>query len=361
MASRNILDKAKKLLRKRQYSSVIKLLEPLLFDFRESFQYFYTLGLACLYLGDVGGAETYFKKARQIKINDVNLILAQASLFLRKGYVDRALEYCLDALELEPNNHYALRFLALIRKKGDRDKMLEWAHDGRIKVFYPPVGLHPSIIPGILTIVMLVCLGFFVFVNSKTILGLNGNRADISDLYLTHDDRSSLLEKDLSSSVYTYILTKSQVEQSFSKAQTAFQKFNDNTAQVEINRILNSNASVSVKQKARDLMTYLTEPSFDSLKDSFTYTEVIKDSVLYTDCWVLWSGRVSNISVTDTITRCSLLIGYEDMKSIEGIVPVQLSSSIILDPEKPVTVLGKIVYVDGKLSLQGKSVYQSIK
>ena len=360
MASSN-LEKAKKLLRKRQFSSVVKLLEPLLFDFRDSFQYFYTLGLACLYLGDVGGAETYFKKARQIKMNDVNLILAQACLFLRKGSVDRALEYCLDALELESDNRYALRFLARIRKKGDKDRMIEWAHDGRIKVFYPPLGLHPSIIPGIITILLLLTAGTIIFANSKSILGLNGNRADISDLNLTYDDRSDLLEKDLSSSVYTYILTKSQVEQSFSKAQTEFQRFNDNAAQLEINRILNSNAAVSVKQKARELMTYLAEPSFDSIKNSFSYTDVSKEPVLYTDCWVLWSGRVSNITVTDTITRCSLLIGYEDMKNIEGIVPLQLPSSILIDPEKPVSVLAKIIFPDGKLALQGKSVYQSVK
>jgi tetratricopeptide (TPR) repeat protein len=360
MASSN-LEKAKLLLRKRKFSSVVKLLEPLLFDYRESFQYFYTLGLACLYLGDVGGAETYFKKARQIKINDVNLILAQACLFLRKGYVDRALEYCLDALELESDNRYALRFLSRIRKKGDKERMIEWAHDGRIKVFYPPLGLHPSIIPFIITILLLLTAGTIIFANSKSILGLNGNRADISDLNLTYDDRSDLLEKDLSSSVYTYILTKSQVEQSFSKAQTEFQRFNDNAAQLEINRILNSNAAVSVKQKARELMTYLAEPSFDSIKNSFSYTDVSKEPVLYTDCWVLWSGRVSNITVTDTITRCSLLIGYEDMKNIEGIVPLQLPSSILIDPEKPVSVLAKIIFPDGKLALQGKSVYQSVK
>ncbi len=360
MASSN-LEKAKKLLRKRQFSSVVKLLEPLLFDFRDSFQYFYTLGLACLYLGDVGGAETYFKKARQIKMNDVNLILAQACLFLRKGSVDRALEYCLDALELESDNRYALRFLARIRKKGDKDRMIEWAHDGRIKVFYPPLGLHPSIIPGIITILLILASLALIFINSKAILGLNGNRADISELNLTYDDRSDLLEKDLSSSVYTYILTKSQVEQSFSKAQTEFQRFNDNAAQLEINRILNSNAAVSVKQKARELMTYLAEPGFDSIKNSFSYTDVSREPVLYTDCWVLWSGRVSNITVTDTVTRCSLLIGYEDMKNIEGIVPLQLPSSILIDPEKPVSVLAKIVFPDGKLTLQGKSVYQSVK
>lgn len=360
MASRNVLDKAKLLLRKRQFSSVIKLLEPLLFDFRESFQYFYVLGLACLYLGDVGGAETYFKKARQIKMSDVNLILAQACLFLRKGSVDRALEYCLDALELEPQNRYALRFLSLIRKKGDKERMIQWAHDGRIKVFYPPLGLRPSIIPSLIALLCITGVVFVFIMNSKSILGLNGNRADLTSLFLTYDDRSELLEKDLSSSVYAYILTKSQVEESYSKAQKEFQRFNDNASQMEINRILNSNASVMVKQKARMLMTYLSEPGFDSLQTSFSYTEVMKDPLLYIDCWVVWSGRVSNINRTDTVTRCSLLIGYEDMKNIEGIIPLELPSSIILDPEKPLQVLGRITTLDGKISLRVKSVYQSV-
>jgi len=361
MASRNVIDKAKKLLRKRQYSSVVKLLEPLLFDFRESFTYFYTLGLACLYLGDVGGAETYFKKARQIKINDVNLLLAQACLFLRKGSVDRALEYCLDALELESGNRYAVRFLSLIKKKGDKERMIQWAHDGRIKKFYPPLGLHPSVVPCIITFILLLGAVLFFVVNSASILGLNGNRADVSSLYLTLDERSDPLEKDLSSSVYAYILTKSQVEESYAKAQKEFQKYNDNGAQIEINRILNSNASVAVKTKARLLMTYLKEPVFDSMSSSLSYAEAVAEPVLYVDCWVKWSGRVSNITITDTVTKCNLLIGYEDMKNIEGIVPLEMPSSIILDPERPVTVLAKISLNSGKIALKAKSVYQSVE
>lgn len=66
--ARTDLEKAHSLLQRRKFSYVISLLEsgnnPEIY--RESFDYFLTGGLACLYLGDTGSAGTYFQRARRI-------------------------------------------------------------------------------------------------------------------------------------------------------------------------------------------------------------------------------------------------------------------------------------------------------
>ena len=77
----DVLTKAKRLLNARRFPEVIALLEPLLIDYRDSFSFYYTLGTACLYVGDIGGAELYYKKARNLKLTDTALINAQAVLF----------------------------------------------------------------------------------------------------------------------------------------------------------------------------------------------------------------------------------------------------------------------------------------
>ena len=41
--------------------------------------------------GDIGGCEEYFQSARHIKMNDVNLILGQAVLFLKKCRIEKAI------------------------------------------------------------------------------------------------------------------------------------------------------------------------------------------------------------------------------------------------------------------------------
>ena len=59
--AKSLFDTARKYLKKRQFSKVINLLEPHIMEYRQSFQFFYLLGVACLYQGDIGGCEEYFK------------------------------------------------------------------------------------------------------------------------------------------------------------------------------------------------------------------------------------------------------------------------------------------------------------
>ena len=90
--SADVLKKAERLLAARRFPETISLLEPLVIDYRESFYFHYLLGTACLYVGDIGGAELYYKRARNLKMTDPRLINAQAVLFLRRGEVNKAVE-----------------------------------------------------------------------------------------------------------------------------------------------------------------------------------------------------------------------------------------------------------------------------
>ncbi len=126
------------------------------------------------------------------------------------------------------------------------------------------------------------------------------------------------------------------------------------------NILLNSNASSSVRQKARQLMDYLEEPVFDSKFELYSFQEVSKDLYLYQDCYVIWSGRVTNVNSNEKYFNADLLVGYEDMKKIEGIAHLRISSEISVNPEKPLKVLGKISIEDGSLILLGKAIYQPL-
>ena len=140
-----------------------------------------------------------------------------------------------------------------------------------------------------------------------------------------------------------------------------FEEYRDNACQVEINRILNSNAVLSVKQKARLLMEFIEEPTFDTVKDVPSYKDVSDNPSLYLDCWVVWSGRISNVQQTENLFICDLLVGYETMQRVEGIVPLSFSVVPSIEVDKPVTVLAKIISENGKMGLQGRAVYQSVK
>ena len=361
MQKTNILAQAEKAYKARRFSKVISLLEPMVFEYKESFRFYYLLGVSCMYQNDFGGAESYLNRARRIKVNSPDLMVAQGALFLRRGEIPRAVEYYLEALEYAPNNSTAKKALKFIRKNSDREKIQKIIYSGKAKRFFPRTGLHPAV-PGIsIFALILVGCGVFFGLNYKSILGLNGTRADLSAFVLSVDERSHPLETDLSSTNYRYILSSTEVAKLYSEAQTLFRQGKDNAVQININKLLSSNASTAIKYKANLLLEYLDEPTFEDFSNSFTYDDIKLDPYLYQNCWMILSGRISNVNITENVYFCDLLVGYENMKKLEGIVPVEIKQPITIDPTQPIKVLGKILMKNGKLSLEVKSVYQPLQ
>lgn len=360
----NALDQANKLLNARRFSEAIGILNSRSEYYEDNFEYYYTLGKAFLYIGDIGTAMLNLEKARKIRMTDLNLLTAQAAIFMRRGNSERAIQYYLEILDLDPSNKIAKDALEFLRKDGDYETICRWADDGRIERFYPPLGINPA---NILRIALAVVLGSLFgllvvhFIPNDDYA--RGERADLSGFVLSADDKSSIQEKDMATGTFHYILKPREIEKAYEASLEYFQNYRDNASQREINRILGSNASPAVRQKARLLMTYFTVPSFDSLRDNFDYKEVAADLNLYMDCYADWGGRVSNVLETESGYDFDLLVGYEDMKNVTGIVPVHfdVSPNPPVDTENPVRVLGKITVENGRLKLEGVSIYQSIK
>jgi hypothetical protein len=359
---KSVIETARSLMRHRKYGSAIKLLEGRSEIYEDNFDYYYTLGTACLYAGDTGSATSYYERARRIKVSSTVLLIGQASIFLRRGDTERAVQYYLDVLDNEPSNKIAAEALEFIRTKGDYETICKWVDTGKIEKFYPDIGIKSGrgatyfCVAALVVLVSLFVVQRYVLVTPQS----NNARADLSSFALTVEELS---EKDLSGSVYHFILSDKQIKKSYEEAQTYFQTYRDNASQVEVNRLLNSNASSSVKQKARLLSTYYTPQTFDLLKDNYDYETVAIEPSLYIDCYVDWSGRITNAVTYENAYRCDLLIGYEDLKTVKGIISVYFDSipNPPIDGEKPVRILGKITLENGKLSLVGKSIYQSVK
>lgn len=356
----NPLKTAKKLLRARKFPKVIALLEPLVIEYRDSFSFHYLLGTACLYVGDNGGADAYFKRARQLKITNPDIIAAQGTLFLRRGDVSRAVEYYLEALEHNSNHRAAKRGLRFIKKHSNPEEMAEIVMTPRIRKIYPTLGMHPAVIPALICVCVLAAAGIWFTNNYRTILGVNGARADLAYLDLTADERIQPLDSDLESGVYRYILTKNEMIEAEENAKKYFQQGKDNAAQIEINRILNSNAKTTIKQKMNQLMEYLEAPTFDSFSENLSYAEVAEDPYLYMDCWVIWSGRLANVTEYKDGVEATLLVGYENLTNKEGDVPVVIPETVFLEYGKPIKLLAQVSVRDGKLFLKAAAAYQPL-
>lgn len=360
--AKDILNQAWKEMRRRHFKDAINILGSGAELYEENVDYFIMLGTAYLYSGDVGTAYAYYQKARKIKYTNTNLLLGQAAIFLRRGDTEKALNFYIEVLENEPGNQTAKDAMEFIRLHGDYTTICRWADMGKLEQFYPRLGVNPDKVLYISVLFIFILAGSiftFNFMKSKQTV-VDGPRKDLSSIVLSTDEKVSAQSTDLSGQNCRYILSNKEITASYEKALKYFQDNDDNRAQVEINRILNSNASISIKQKANVLMTYLAIPGFDNLVYNPDYKQVEKDPDLYMDCYVIWSGRVSDVQEGENSYEARFLIGYENMKSIDGIVNVKFNTKILIENDKPVKILGKIIKEDGNLILSGRAVYQSV-
>ena len=131
------LGEARKLFRARKFPDVIRILEPEVFRYRESFDYFFLLGFSCLQTGDLGGAFSYISRAHQLEKDEANALLGLAAIHLRRHETEEAVKRWLEVLENEPANRIARRGMDLVRRGLTPEKLQEFIDSGRIKSLYP--------------------------------------------------------------------------------------------------------------------------------------------------------------------------------------------------------------------------------
>jgi len=159
------------------------------------------------------------------------------------------------------------------------------------------------------------------------------------EIVLSEDEKASPVGTD---GGFSIILTEKEALASFDKAKRLFSQYRDEAAMVELNRLLLSNATRQVKTKAKILSGLVREPSFLSMPDSFTYTEVAANPGLYEGVGVIWKGLPANTAGSDTSTTFDLLVGYDDKQRLEGIVPVRAGFKVTIASDRPIEVLARV-------------------
>lgn len=363
-----ILTRAVRLARRGSYDAAIRTLEPEVNRYHDSFRYYYILGASCLRVGDFQGALTYFKLAREVRIRDPNALLGMAVLYLRRGETDRAVDFYLEVQELEPANRTARKALSIIRRYAGRNRIADWLESGELRKLYPPLPPVPPdprrlLLPGLVFLGLAGVL--FVVLLRLHVINLPGSRGPrplVSGIVLEQDDRERPVE---TGGVYRYILTRNQVLEYYDRGLTVFTEYRDEAARLYFNRIIESNASEGIKNKARLVLSHMEIPGFDSFKrqDNFTYAEVLKDPVLYQGCHVIWQGMATNIQTLAGRTSFDFLIGYDTRQSLEGITAVEFDRAVSINPERPLEVLARILPAStGRgqdIRLEGIAVHQS--
>lgn len=370
-----LLTKAARYSRRGYYGKAIRLLEPEVLRYHDSHRFYYILAVSCLYSGDFGGAHTYFRRCRELKMQDSHTLLGLAALHVRRGETDRAVELYLEVLDLEAASTHpsksairlAKRGLAVIRKYGEKEALSAWLETGALKKLYPPLPPLPRSIrsgffftfAAVLSIAALAGLGIYTKLLPNPFPSSNRvARPGMESLILNDTELKSVVKTTGS---FRYVLTQEQVLKSYERAKALFSDFRDEEAKVEINRILESNASDAIKAKANLLLSYTVTPGFNTLKDNYSYLEVQKDPYLYRNVVVRWKGMAANVQQSDRSVSFDLLVGYDMKTVLQGIVPVVLPFAATINQDVPIEVLGSIVIQgEGTIALRGIAIHQAV-
>lgn len=356
----DVLKRAGKLYRKRKFPEVIRLLEQQIFRFRDSFEFYLLLGNSCLFSGDYGGADSYLKRASQIKPEHVNTILGLAAVALKRSQTEEAINNWLKTLDLDPDNRTARRGLDLVRKYSISTST-DFSKISNTRLFKNILPHHPFnqsiiILPLLILLALTLSLAAIYFIR-PILPGKAVERPGIPDIELSNNQPALIsAEGD-----YHYILTEKEILTSLKNAKKYLTAYRDNMALKELNRILYSNASAYVKEKARLLTIFVQKPDFTTIKDIFTYNEVSKESLLYNGCYTVWRGKVANLVIGQESITFDLLVGYHEQKELLGIVQVFLDFGADLEDGTSLEVLGRIQSEAAGLSFKGISIHRLLK
>jgi len=159
-----------------------------------------------------------------------------------------------------------------------------------------------------------------------------------------------------------------QAVETYEKALALFSAYRDEAARVNLNRILESNAAESLKNRARVIISFMETPTFDTFRrsDNAEFQDVEKDPALYQGVHVIWQGRPANLIMSDRETTFDLLIDYDPSRNInviKGMPIVTFNRAIPLDQGRQLEVLGRILPPgsDGRINLEGIAIHQSGK
>ena len=171
-----------------------------------------------------------------------------AAIHFRRSENESAIKRWLEVLELQPSNAVARRGLDLLRRGLQQDKLQEFIESGRMRTLYPPLPRRTSV-----ATVLIIVLGVMVVAG----LGVLGYRITRSTPVERPGVAGIEIPTDLPSLVdpgatFPFMLSEKEVRQTFQKARALLLGYRDNLATVEINRLLLSNATLAIKERAPD-------------------------------------------------------------------------------------------------------------
>jgi hypothetical protein len=268
-----------------------------------------------------------------------------AFIYARHNEKEKAISAWCMALEKEKNNKTAKKALDYIRSKGREINFIEDEFFDAIKYKEPfliPFGIILKAFLIAVCICILITAAFFSinYISQKIINSRLNSRDKINKIYLP-DYNPNLLDKPkIKDEKYSY--SEKEIKDIFEKIKSDILDDKVVEAQISINKIKLSNASIQVKLKMDILENFIREPDYSKFKNKISCQDFYKEKKIYNNAYILWTGTVKNLSVSKEKILFDLIIGSEEKGIITGIIPVILKKDKIINNNDKAGVFGKL-------------------
>lgn len=351
-----------------EYSRVIRLLEPKIPMYLEHKEFYTILAKSFFYTGDYSGSKLYFDRGQKIHW-DIESSLYLAVLGVKRRDYNSSLRIWLDILDEDENNRVAKKGLEYLKRYSTMDELEQFIHSKKLDRLIPKrrVRLAPSTIIS-LSFVFILSLTVFILFKTNTMVKffdiVNGNPTSRS--ILNRDGEEEFILSTFNNdyldfsdqSIYSF--TGEQIEDYFQLASDLFLEHKDNRVKSYLNLIKYSNANNIIKQRVDTLESYLVEPDWSNYSEDFSFKDIEGNLYQYENCIVKWKGRLSNLEIVDRKIHFSFLVGYDDGKVLEGVVPVELNENIKIQEHQPIEVLGRVTLRGNSFYIEALTIMQYI-
>ncbi len=308
-----------KLLKKKDFLEAIHNLEEYIAHNDTNYLAYYYLGLAYIFRELYDEAYTHISKAYQLNKNDPNIINAIAFLNLKLNNVDEAINFWLDILDNDKNNHTARRNLDKVKKSKNSEKLISTASPDEFISFklkkdlnlkIPKIWIFPKIRIrrrylrragiGLIAIIALFIIFKYIIIPPDR---LKTNKFNIvspeklKSIKLPDMEEDYVIDKNIKKSIFT--LKPKEVKKIFYNTKKFIKAQYFNKATISINKVLHSNAGMIIKERFKILKSFISSLETFKLKDNILYSNLMNLPLLYEDIQVVWKGKIEDISVDE--------------------------------------------------------------
>ncbi len=341
-----LIKEAYRLYRKRRYRDSIVILEKLVSSGGKDAYVHFLLAVNYLLDGKLNRIDEHLRKSGFADKNYLPAI--QLDLFLSLKSAENAanvLSKYLDAYQRFPADSYIRKGMTCLREadnfpdlqmKARLNDFVEVPRPAGIKCVRT-VKLRGRRSYRMLKTLLLVMSGIFVlaaitygvYSNRNSIIGMLSVKAGKEhadaprelEMITIEKDRYDLIDKIKKEKTPVFYYSNDEIYQDFNKARTLIKNEKHNEALIILNKLLNSNASFSVKERADFLRRFIINVE-DRDCTTATFGEVSRNTYLYQGMMISWKGKVANLKRRDGRLLFHLLTEYRQHDMFSGIAEV---------------------------------------